>query len=744
MSTLRVGFCATLTVAVAVGCEERNVRFQREGRERAKTVMVTPDTMTAPAPASRTSNRLIREKSPYLLQHAYNPVDWYPWGEEAFAKATREDKPIFLSIGYSTCHWCHVMERESFEDPEVARLMNQWFVSIKVDREEYPDLDQIYMNAVTALTGQGGWPLTVFLTPDLKPFFGGTYFPPERRGDLAGMKDVLPAVAEAWKKKRGEIITSAEQLTAALKEQLAHRAPPGTITLETLHGAFNQASGAFDASTGGFGAAPKFPRSPELSFLLHYWARSGTAQALEMVTTTLDHLSRGGIHDQLGGGFHRYATDDRWLVPHFEKMLYDQALLARTYLEAFRITKRADYADAARGIFEYVRRDLGDAQGAFYSAEDADSEGEEGKFYVWTPEEVLRVLGTQEGELFNRFYGVSPEGNFEHERSILNVEQPLEPFAKLKGFDPQQLTQRLAASRATLFSARASRVRPHRDDKILTSWNGLMIASLAYGASTLNEPSYLDAASRAADFLLTALARDGQLLRRYRDGEALYPGTLEDYAFFSYGLLELYEASFNPRWLASAKALASAMMERFWDEQGGGFFLRDQQEVPLIVRSKEIYDGATPSGYSIAALVLLKLGRLTADQRLEDAARRALEGVAQRVERAPFGYPQLLIAWDVALGPSQEIVIAGNPAAPMTIQMIRAAQEHFLPRAVVVLHPAGKDGAAIEALVPFIKDQGLLDGRSTAYVCEQYVCKLPVTDPQQLVELLDHSQPHRE
>jgi uncharacterized protein YyaL (SSP411 family) len=687
--------------------------------------------------ASQKANRLIHEKSPYLLQHVYNPVDWYPWGDEAFAKAKQEDKPIFLSIGYSTCHWCHVMERESFEDPEIARLMNQWFVSIKVDREEHPDLDQVYMHAVTTLTGQGGWPLTVFLTPDLKPFFGGTYFPPERRWNVLGMKELLPGVAEAWKNRRTEMVTSAEQLTASLNEQLANAAPPGTITLETLQTAFNQAVSAFDPSHGGFGNAPKFPRSHGLSFLLHYFARTGTAQALEMVTTTLDHLARGGIHDQLGGGFHRYSTDAHWLVPHFEKMLYDQALLAKTYLEASRITKRADYADVARGIFEYVLRDLTDSQGGFYSAEDADSEGQEGTFYVWTPQEIAGVLGPDEAELFNRFYGVSPDGNFEHGTSILHIEQPLEAFAKLKGFHLQELLQRLATSRANLLAARATRVRPHRDDKILTSWNGLMIAALAYGASTLNQARYLQAAQRAAEFILTTLTRDRMLLRRYRDGQALYPGTLEDYAFFSYGLFELYEASFDSRWLSHAKQLATHMIERFWDHEASGFFLRDKTAAPLIVSSKEVYDGATPSGNSVAALVLLKLGRLTADRQLGELGRRALEGFVQTVGHAPFNSPQMLIAWDFALGPTKEIVIAGGPSAPLTAKMVRALHDRFLPRTVTVMHSVGPDQKAIEALVPYVKAQSPLSDTPTVYVCENDICNLPTTDLERLAELLE-------
>ena len=650
--------------------------------------------MPSTEPTSLKANRLIHEKSPYLLQHAYNPVDWYPWGDEAFAKARTEEKPIFLSIGYSTCHWCHVMERESFENPEIAQLLNQWFVPIKVDREEHPDLDQVYMSAVMMMRGQGGWPLNVFLTPDLKPFFGGTYFPPERRWNMPGMKELLPTVAEAWEKKRGEILVSADQLTGSLREELARPVASQEragerITLDLLHAAFNQAVSRFDGSNGGFGDAPKFPRSHELSFLLAYATRTGTSQARDVVTTTLDHLALGGIHDHLGGGFHRYSTDAQWLVPHFEKMLYDQALLARTYLEAYRVTKRSEYAETARGIFEYVLRDLRDPRGGFYSAEDADSEGEEGKFYVWTPQEIERVLGQTEAELFNRFYGVTPDGNFsaeggsarhnalagvrqsgvedakpvggEHGASILHIERPLEQFAALEKLDAAQLAQRLATSRTALFTARSARARPHRDDKVLTSWNGLMIASLAYGASTLNEPRYLRAAEEAAQFILTTLTKDGRLLRRYRDGEARYPGTLEDDAFFTYGLVELYEADVNPRWLVEAKRLAGAMIERFWDERAGGFFLRGKDETPLIVPSKESYDGATPSGNSIAALVLLRLGRLTADERLESFGRRTLDAFAESLERAPSGSPQMLLAVDFALGPTKEIVIAGDP-----------------------------------------------------------------------------------
>ena len=725
------------------------------------TLGIAACTSRAPERAMQPANRLGREQSPYLLQHAHNPVDWYPWGADAVAKARREQKPIFLSIGYSTCHWCHVMERESFERPEIAELLNRWFVSIKVDREEHPDLDQVYMHAVTALTGQGGWPLTVFLTPELKPFFGGTYFPPERRGTMTGMKELLPAVAEAWRARREELRASADELTAALGRLLNRDVAPGIFSEQLLHAAFNQAAGAFDPAHGGFGDAPKFPRPHELTFLFRYWARTGAAQSLEMATATLDHIARGGIHDHLGGGFHRYSTDSQWLIPHFEKMLYDQALLARAYLEAYQITRRPEYAEAARGIFAYVLRDLADARGGFYSAEDADSEGEEGKFYAWTQADVLRVLGEEEGGLFARFYGVTLEGNFsaegsaeggsvsgggsssasggEHGASVLHIDQPLDAFAALNGLAPDALRRRLAASRERLFAERAARTRPHRDDKILTSWNGLMIASLASGGAALDEPRYLEAARRAADFILGPLVRDGILLRRERRGDARYPGTLEDYAFFADGLLALYEATFEPRWLAEAKRWTDAMVRRFWDEERSGFFFRGKDEEPLIVRAKELYDGATPSGSSVAVLVLLRLGRLTVDERLETLGRRALEAAAPLLTQTPFAYPAMFAAVDVALGPTQEIVIAGDPGSPDTAAMLRAVHERFLPRAVAVLHPQGPERAAVEALIPYVKAQESLGARATAYVCEHFVCTLPTHDLTQLIELLQAS-----
>ncbi len=678
-----------------------------------------------PKTPAKTSNRLIHEKSPYLLQHAYNPVDWYPWGEEAFAKATREDKPVLVSIGYSTCYWCHVMEQESFENPEVAALMNETVVAIKVDREERPDLDAIYMSAVMAMTGSGGWPMNVFLTPEGKPFWGGTYFPPDEWHGRPGFKDVLRSIAQAWRTRREELLRSSDALTQALQGGAAARAP-AALTLELLATAAESFAHQHDTTFGGFGSAPKFPQSHALSFLLRSWFRTRNAQTLAIVEGTLEAMARGGIHDQLGGGFHRYSTDERWLVPHFEKMLYDQALLARTYVEAHQATGKPSYAEVARGIFTYVLRDLRDANGAFYSAEDAGEVGKEGEFYVWTPEEMSRVLGPDAAARVSQFYGVTKEGNFEHGATILHLAAPEARPADLD------------AARAKLLAARSQRARPHRDDKILTDWNGLMIGALAYGARALDEPRYAQAAREAADFILTRLQYDGHLLHRYRDGEAAIPAFLEDYAFLIWGLLDLYETTHEARWLAEAKRLTQEMLRLFWDEQGGGFFLSGQRNERLIASTKEVYDGATPSGNSVAALALVRLGLLTMDKELQSYAQRLFQAFSGQASQLPVAFPQFLGALDMSLGPSQEIVIAGDPAAEGTRKMLRAVQSRFLPRAVLILHPAdAKDAAAIEALTPFVKAQQPLEGKPTAYVCENHVCRLPTTDPAQLTTLLE-------
>ena len=671
-------------------------------------------------------NRLIHEKSPYLLQHAYNPVDWYPWGEEAFEKAKKEDKPIFLSIGYSTCHWCHVMEKESFEDAEVAKIMNDHFVSIKVDREERPDVDNIYMSFVMAMTGSGGWPLNAFLTPERKPFYGGTYFPPGEVWGRPSFKTVLLQIAEAWKSQRDQLLESSHSITTALKEGMDRSAEKKfPLSVETLQKGANQYATQYDKTFGGFGPAPKFPRSHTLSFLLRVWKRSGDPRILEMVEKTLQEMAKGGMYDHLGGGFHRYSTDGQWRIPHFEKMLYDQALLAKSYLEAYQATKNERYAEIAREIFEYALRDLRSPEGPLYSAEDADSaedpehpeEKKEGAFYLWKKEEILKILGAEKGKRFSDHYGIEEEG------SVLYEAHPAE--------------EALSEERKKLFSERTKRLRPHLDDKILVDWNGLMISSLALGSQVLKEPRYEEAARRGADFILETLVRkDGRLLHRYRDGEAAILGTLEDHAFFIHGLLDLYEATFEVRYLEEAKRLCQEMIDLFWDEKEGGFFLTGDDAETLLLRPKELYDGAIPSGNSVAALDLLRLSRITMEKSFEERARQLFDGFSAQIVQTPMHFPQLLIALDFALGPSQEIVIAGEKENQKTQAMVRFLYGRFLPNKVLILHPSGKEGKRIESLVPFVASQGPIDGEPTAYVCENYVCRLPTKDLKEFEKIL--------
>ncbi len=704
-------------------------------RRRGTVASEAPPAMPADAPTHK-SNRLIHEKSPYLLQHAHNPVDWYPWGPEAFERAKREDKPIFLSIGYSTCYWCHVMEQESFENPEMAKLINALSVPIKVDREERPDLDALYMNAVMAMSGQGGWPMTVFLTPEGKPFWGGTYFPPEDRMGRPGLNSVLQSIDRAWKTRRTELLASSQAITQAL--QAAHGPRSKTpLTIEAIHTAIRQYARQYDPTHGGFGSAPKFPRSHSLSLLLRAWYRTNDAKILQMVEATLEAMAHGGLHDQLGGGFHRYSTDERWLVPHFEKMLYDQALLARTYLEAYQVTEKSAYADVARDIFEYVLRDLRDPQGTFYAAEDAGEVGKEGEFYVWTPAQLEQVLGAKDAVLVSRYYGITLEGNFEHGASILHVETTMESLAKDQGLTVDEAGARLKAARQQLLAARNQRKRPHRDDKILTDWNGLMIGALAYGGRVLHEPRYTQAAEQAAIFLLERLQREGHLLHRYRDGQADIPAFLDDYAFLAWGLFDLYEATFDVRWLEQGQQLVQDMVRAFWDEAGGGgFFLSGARNERLIATTKELYDGAIPSGNSVAALDLIRYGQLLMDQALQRRAETLFQAFAGQVTQAPHAFPQCLIALDHWLGPSQEIVIAGDPTAASTKEMLSLVARRFLPRATLVLHPTDHHAQAVERLIPFVKNQQPIAGAPTAYICQNYVCQLPTTDLRKIDELL--------
>jgi len=688
-------------------------------------------------------NRLINEKSPYLLQHAYNPVDWYPWGAEAFEKAKRENKPIFLSIGYSTCHWCHVMERESFEDPEVAKLMNEVFVSIKVDREERPDIDSIYMTVCQMMTGSGGWPLTIIMTPDKKPFFAGTYFPKESRFGRIGMTQLVPRIKEIWTTKRDEIVNSANQITSAL-QQATKESLGDKLDEFTLRVAYNQLAERFDTMHGGFGRAPKFPTPHNLLFLLRYWKRASNEDALEMVENTLQAMRLGGIYDHVGFGFHRYSTDAEWFLPHFEKMLYDQALLAMAYIEAYQVTGKEEYKKAAREIFTYVLRDMTSPQGGFYSAEDADSEGEEGKFYLWTEEEIRAVLGKEEADLTIDVFNVEEGGNFSEEatgrstaRNILHLKKSIPAIASQLKISEQELEQRLEAAREKLFSVREKRIHPHKDDKILTDWNGLMIAALAKGAQVLNEPKYGEAAKRAVDFILKNLRKpDGRLLHRYRDGQAAIPAHVDDYAFFTWGLLELYEATFDVNYLQTSIDLNRDLITHFWDDINGGFYFTADDGENLLLRNKEIYDGAIPSGNSAAMLNLLRLDRITTNSNFEEMAEKIGSAFSKTIKQFPAAHTELMVALDFGVGPSYEVVIVGDSQADDTKAMIKAIRRQFVPNKVVLLRQTEKEEPDIIRIAEFTKSQLSLEGKATAYVCLNYVCKLPTTDISKMLEFL--------
>lgn len=687
--------------------------------------------------ANKQPNRLINEKSPYLLQHAHNPVDWYPWGDEALAKAKAEDKPIFLSIGYSTCHWCHVMERESFEDEEVAALLNEGYISVKVDREERPDIDHIYMNACQAMTGQGGWPLTVLLTPEKKPFFAGTYFPKKGRWGLPGLVEILTQVGQKWEQERDRVQEAGEEVLELMGPRLGLQSG-ASLNRDVLDMAYQQLKDRFDHEYGGFGQAPKFPSPHNLMFLLRYWKRSGEKEALTMVERTLQAMYRGGLFDHVGYGFSRYSTDQKWLVPHFEKMLYDNALLALAYLEAYQVTGSNFYARVARKIFTYILRDMTSPEGGFYSAEDADSEGVEGKFYLWTPGEVGEILGEDAGEVFCRQYDIAPGGNFEG-KSIPNlIHNPLENEAPASGQESGDYRAHLDVLRKKLFVAREERVRPFKDDKILTSWNGLMIAALARGGAVLEEPGYTRAAERAAGFILSRLRREnGRLLARYRDGEAAIPAYLDDYAFITWGLLELYGAGFEPRFLRDALTLTHQALDLFRDRQHGGFFFYGADAEELIARPKEIYDGALPSGNSVMLLNLLRLARLTGDETLRDEAERQVLAFAGVVAEYPQAYSFFMMGLDFYLGPVREIVIAGKSGDALAERMLKATQRRFMPETVVVFNPADGAGTDLAEMAPYLGEQRSPDGRTTAYVCQNYACQAPVTDYHKFIAALD-------
>lgn len=676
---------------------------------------------------AQTTNRLANEKSPYLLQHARNPVDWYPWGDEAFKKAKDEDKPIFLSLGYSTCHWCHVMERESFEDNEVAELLNKHFVSIKVDREERPDIDTIYMSVCQAMTGHGGWPLTVVMTPEKKPFFAGTYFPKKSSRGLPGVIDLLSQISSLWENEKERVLSSSREITQFLKDSLAVQVK-GELDEDVLHRAYSYFKEAFDRQFCGFGRAPKFPTPHNLTFLLRYWKMTGKPEALEMVEKTLDSMYLGGIYDHIGFGFARYSTDHKWLVPHFEKMLYDNAQLAIAYLEGFQATGKAKYAEIARDIFSYVLRDMTSPGGGFFSAEDADSEGEEGTFYIWTPLEITSVLGEDEGSRFCKAYGITDKGNFEG-KSIPNLIDT--------GF-----TEGFETAREKLFAARERREHPFKDDKILTAWNGLMIAALAIGYRVLGEPQYQKAAESAVNFISNSLIRsDGRLLARYRDGEAAYPGYVEDYAFLIWGLIELYEATFTLDYLKTALELNTELLRYFWDEDNGGLFQYGSDAENLITRPKEAYDGAVPSGNSVAALNFLRLAHLTGDSSLEEKSATQLKAFGGSINEAPAGYTFFLMAVYFNLVPTTEITIIGDPQSVDTMEMVKAANSGFSPETLVAGRPLNGDTERLAEVIPSVKGRQPVNGKATAYVCKDFTCQEPVTDSDKLSSLLWTGKP---
>ncbi|MDG2308775.1 MAG: thioredoxin domain-containing protein [Candidatus Binatia bacterium] len=695
------------------------------------------------------TNRLILETSPYLLQHAHNPVDWRPWGDEAFEEARRLGRPVFLSIGYSTCHWCHVMERESFEDEEIAAYMNANFIPIKVDREERPDVDQVYMAVVQMLTGGGGWPMTVVLTPDREPFFGGTYFPARKgdRGSRAGLLEILQALSTQYAGDPDAIAEQAKQITARLRAQSQPRKP------ETVPGAtpilMTQASMAktYDPEWGGFGRPPKFPRTVGLELLMRHGRRTGDPVALSHALGTLDHMAAGGIRDHVGGGFHRYATDREWLTPHFEKMLYDNALLVVAYLDAYQITGEERFADVARETLDYMRREMTSSEGAFYSATDADSptpEGhqEEGWFFTWTPAEIIELVGEKRAALVASRYGVTEAGNFEG-RNILHGARPVEEVARDAGLSVEETEAELAAARASLYDARGDRPPPIRDDKVLAAWNGLAVSAFARGARVLEKAGYAEAAAAAAHVVLGRMTKDGRLNRSYIDGKARHDAVLDDYAFFIAGLLDLYEASFDPRWLRAAIGLQGTLDSGFWDEGNGGYFMTSTDGEELLVRRKGIYDGARPSGNSVAASNLLRLYEFTTDEAYKSRAEKLFGAFALDLRTRPSRSPRLLSALDQYLDtPKEVILVLPGPDDEGLAPFLSVLAHQYLPNSIVALTVEGEPATALANLIPLVAGKIARDGRVTAYVCENRVCALPTTDPDLFAKQLATVRPY--
>jgi hypothetical protein len=680
------------------------------------------------------TNRLIHETSPYLLQHAHNPVDWYPWGEEAFQKAKSENKPILLSIGYSACHWCHVMERESFENEKIAALMNELFVNIKVDREERPDLDEIYMNAVQLLTGRGGWPMTVFLTPERKPFYGGTYFPPEDRQGMPGFPRILMGVAQAYRERPADVEKSVAEILAVLHRMSDGQDAAKTFSETVIGASCEKISRAYDPVHGGLGQAPKFPNAGVYELFLRYSHRSKDNRYLDMVVHTLTQMAQGGIYDHLGGGFHRYSVDAKWLVPHFEKMLYDNAQLVRIYAQAYRITRDPLFKSVVDETAGYLLREMLHPEGGFYSTQDADSEGEEGKFFVWTPEEINRLLGEEDSEIFCRMYDVTEEGNFD-EKSILHMILTVEQASKFFRREQSEIEALVRRAKEKLFGEREKRVKPFRDEKIIAAWNGLALSGLAEAIKISENSAWVEAARRTLDFIFTKMFRDGFLLHTCKDGQAKLLGYLDDYAFVGAGLLDLYEAIFDRTALERAVELADIMLREFRDERGG-FFYTGKSHEQLISRTRPVFDASIPSGNAMAAQFLLRLGCITGKSEYSEGSEAALRSYYTAMESQPFGFAHLLCALDFYLSKPKEIVVVGRTGDSQTKELLKKIHGLYLPNSVLQLAAPGEP---LEQISPLLSGKTQIDGKPTVYVCENFTCSAPVTSWQELKRLLEPS-----
>jgi len=679
------------------------------------------------------TNHLIHETSPYLLQHAHNPVDWYSWGDDAFQKAKSQDRPILLSIGYSACHWCHVMERESFEDEKIAALMNDLFVNIKVDREERPDLDEIYMNAVQMLTGRGGWPMTVFLTPEGKPFYGGTYFPPEDRYGVPGFPKILQGVANAYREKPEDVERSVEQILAALQRMSLSTESQQPFSSDIIGQSAEQLAQAYDTDHGGLGKAPKFPNVGVYELFLRHYHHSKGSRFLEMVTHTLTKMAQGGIYDHLGGGFHRYSVDAKWLVPHFEKMLYDNAQLVRVYAQVYCVTGEPLFKQVVDETMNYLMREMLHTEGGFYSTQDADSEGEEGRFFVWTEAEITRILGEEASEIFCRIYDVSEEGNFE-EKNILHPILTLEQASKFFRRDLKEIASLVSDAKGKLFQEREKRLKPFRDEKILTSWNGLMLSGLAEAIKISPHPSYLEAANRTVNFIFTKMFRDGHLLHTYKSGTAKILGYLDDYAFLAAGLLDLLQATVNRAHLDRASELAEIMLHEFWDEAGGGFFYTGRSHERLIAQSKPIFDGSIPSGNAVATQVLLRLYHYTGKEDYLKRAERILRAYYNAMENQPFGFAHMLAALDFYLQKPKEVVLVGHKKDPETVELLTKIHSLYLPN--MTLQVASPDDS-LEKVSSLLAGKKQFEGKPTVYVCHNFTCSRPVVEWDELKPLLD-------